>query len=127
MHYYLTQPKYIGKLLSRELYESMPENRPPVNYGNELHAFLFSGDTGGAAAFTFFGSLAYNWGSVLLLPAAFVIGGLVQQFTIQYIRGGRTLMRTTLFFSAGMRLEFRPKPSTLPLDGVVQLLLVFLF
>ncbi len=125
MRYYLQQPRHVCEQWWRDLYEAIPGNRPAVGFSNEMHAFLFSGDTGGAAVFTFLGSLAYNWGTLFFAPVAFLIGGLVQQFTIQYIRSGRTVIRTVIYFAAGMRLALSRDPYTFLLNGFISLLLFY--
>jgi hypothetical protein len=93
--------------------------------GSWFYALLHQGDTLGSMGLTTWGSAAYNWGALSVVPLGLLVGFLLQSFSIAYVRGPKTLSRSVILFAAGYRLGYVRDPYSLLLDGFVTLVLFY--
>lgn len=117
MRVLLHQPVVWGREWLSTLVSILPGAPKGFGFGNELHALVFSGNTWGTMALPVWGSFWYNWGVAGTLLLAVLTGFLVQEFTIWYVRGDRSLTRIVILFVAGYRLGLLRDPYSLLLDG----------
>lgn len=103
----------------------LPFDKQGRTFGNELHSILYSGNDAGAFNLEIWGSLLYNWGFAGIVIGGFLAGALLQYFTVAYIRGSRTLVRTVVLFVAGFHLGFVRDPFSLFLEGFISSIVLY--
>jgi hypothetical protein len=102
-----------------------PGHGHDYTFQTELYALAFHGATNGSMQLEAWASFVYNWGVLGSMIVAFLAGVLMQEFTITYVRGGRSLSRAILLFAAGFRLALFHDPYGLLLQGFLTTIIYY--
>jgi oligosaccharide repeat unit polymerase len=126
MHYLRAQGVVWGEDWTRELASIFPETGKNSRlFSTRLYAYLYRGDESGQNGLTVWNSLLYNWGFAGTMVVCLVLGALMQAFTVKYVRGPRSLIRTVVLFVAAYRLALVRDPYSLLLDGFITTVLFY--
>ena len=120
----MTQPAAWGAEWWQSLVSMVPGGTKGYGFANEMSLLLY-GAAEGNVGLNVYASLLYNLGIWGALAGFFVLGFLIQSFTISYVRGERTVIRIVVLFVAGFRLAMFRDPYSLFLEGFVTVMVYY--
>jgi len=125
VRYLMSQPIDWGAEWLQSMSGMIPGGAKGYGFSNEMSLYLY-GTIEGNVGLNVYASLFYNlglWGSFVGFT---IVGFLIQVFTINYVRGERTIIRVVILFVAGFRLSMFRDPYSLFLEGFVTVVLYYL-
>ncbi len=124
MRFLMQRPVAWGQEWWDALATVLPGATKGYGFSNEMHEVLY-GSGEGNAGLNVWASMGYNWGVAGSLVCAFVVGMLIQGFTIAYVRGERRMSRSVILFVAGYRFAMFRDPYSLLLEGFCTILVFY--